>query len=380
MSRRIRTSHIVVLSGHGQLTFAFRDEVEQSALRCRPAIESCEVVAKMPKNARFLTVPTAIICFAIAGLLNGVAPAWGAQALWAADSVGDQIQEFAPSELLTTGSPTPTVLNTVGDLTFGIAFDQAENLWVVIDTGSVSEIVEFSVTQLQDLGSNSAPAPAAVITSASFANLRGCAFDHKGNLWVADANAGVHEISSAQLADGTADLTPAITMTVPDFSHVNFIEFDKSGNLWVSDIDADKIYELKKKQIKSSKTVTPAVILSSATFAENEQIVFDGGGNLWVANSDGNNVQKFRKKSIKKSGHPTAAVTISDDSMTNLEIPSGLAFDANGDLWVSNYHDGSISEYTTSQIKSSGNPTPAVHLTNTSNLLAPYQITFGPAD
>lgn len=335
----------------------------------------------MEKNARFLTVPTAIICLAISRLLIGVTPVWGAPALWAADSIGDQIQEFAPSALLMTGSPTPTVLSTAGDFAFGIAFDHAENLWVVIAKGgSVPEILEFSVTQLQNLGSNSAPAPAAVITSASFANLRGCAFDHQGNLWVADANAGVHEISSAQLAGGTADLTPAITITVPDFNHVNFIAFDKSGNLWASDIDADKIYELKKKRIKSSKTVTPAVILSSATFAENEGIVFDGGGDLWVANSDGGSVQKFSKKSISKSGHPKAVVTISDDSMTSLDIPSGLAFDASGNLWVSNYHDASISEYTTNQIKSSGNPTPAVHLTNTSNLLSPYQITFGPAD
>lgn len=91
-------------------------------------------------------------------------------------------------------------------------------------------------------------------------------------------------------------------------------------------------------------------------------------------------MQKFNKKSIKKSGHPKAAVTISDPSMTNLDIPSGLAFDASGNLWVSNFHDSSISEYTSDQIKSSGNPTPAIHLTNTSNLLSPYQITFGPAD
>lgn len=225
----------------------------------------------MTKGARFLTVPAAIICIAIPGLLIGAAPVSAAQALWAADSIGDRIQEFAPSELLMTGSPTPTVLDTVGNFAFGIDFDNAGNLWVVNDVGgTVSEIVEFSATQLQDLGGNPAPAPAAVITSASFANLRGCAFDHQGNLWVADATAGVHEISSAQLAGGTADLTPAITLTEPDFNHVNFIAFDKSGNLWASDIDAARIYELKKKQIKTSKTVTPAVILSSATFAENE--------------------------------------------------------------------------------------------------------------
>jgi len=338
------------------------------------------IESSVAKKVSFKTIATAIVCFAFARLLIGSAPAWGAQALWAADSIGSQIQEFSPTDLMTSGSPTPTVLTSASNLVFGIAFDQAENLWAVIDTGSASEIVEFSVAPLQGLGGNSAPTPAAVITSASFANLRGCAFDHQGNFWVADVSAGVHEISSAQLAGGTADLTPAITLTLPDFNHVNFIAFDKSGNLWASDIDADKIYELKKKQIKSSNTVTPAVILSSATFGENEGIVFDGGGNLWVANSDRNNVQKFSKKSIKKSGHPKAAVTISDASMTNLDIPSGLAFDASGNLWVSNFHDSSISEFTTSQIKSSGSPTPAVHLTNTSSLLSPYQITFGPSD
>lgn len=322
----------------------------------------------------------AIICLALAGLLIGATPGWSAQALWVADSIGNGVQEFTPSELTATGSPIPTVLDIIDYLVFAESFDPAGNLWAVVYTGSASEILEFSSTQLDDLGSNDTPTPVAVITSAAFANLRGCAMDKKGDLWIADTSLGVHEISSAQLAAGTADLTPAITITVPDFDHVNFIGFDKSGNLWASDTDAAKVYELKKKQIKSNKTVTPAVIIGASAFAENGQLTFDGGGNLWVATGDGETVLKFAKKSIKKSGSPKAAVTISDDGSDSLDYPFGLTFDTSGDLWVSNYHDASISEYTPSQIKSSGNPVPSVHITNTSNLLSPYQITFGPTD
>jgi sugar lactone lactonase YvrE len=321
----------------------------------------------------------ALLCLAIAKVLMGAAPASGAsQSLWVAnsDAPDEAVQEFTPAELLMTGSPSPTLFEITGDSVYGLAFDKTEDLWTELNG---NQIAETSPTQLANLGINDTPTPVAFITSSSFVNLAGLTFDHKGNLWAADAKLGaVDEISKKQLAAGTASLTPAIIVTISDSNYINFITFDKSGNLWVSDEDGDRVYELKAKQLKKTRTVTPAVILSSATFDDPGQIAFDGGGNLWITNYYGETVQKFSKKSIKKSGSPSAAVTISATG-DSLNGPWGLAFDASGNLWISNYNDGSVSEFSTSQIKSSGDPTPAVHLTNTGTDYFPYQITFGPS-
>jgi len=319
-----------------------------------------------------------VLTFAMLGLLTGAAPALGspAPALWLGNYNGGSngIQEFRPSELLRSGTPTPTVIDTGSLEIDGIAFDKEHNLWAVANG---TEIVEFSRAQLAQLASNSAPTPAAVIASSSFGgNILGCAFDKKGNLWVADDNLGVFEISAKQLKAGTnAALRPAVTLTVSAFQEVYFLAFDHSGNLWGSDA-AGAVYELTKRQIRSTSSVTPAVTITAPTFQEPGQLVFDKGGNLWIADHKAENLQKFTKKSIKQSGSPPPAVTITNNS-GSIVGPWGMTIDPSANLWVSNYGE-TISKFDPAQVKSTDSPTAAVFLDDPGNT-EPSQMTFGPA-
>lgn len=321
----------------------------------------------------------AIVCFAIARMLIGAPPAWGAQALWIGNLSGENIEDFTAAELSASGAPTPNFLVSSGHENTGVAFDKGQNLWAVRDGNSLAE---FSATQLMNLATNQFPTPVAIITSPSFVSITGCALDGGGNLWVADARTKVYEISHRQLAAGTASITPAITIAVPAFNYVNFIAFDSSGNLWASDENNDAVYQLTKKQLKHSGSKTPAVSITSPSFSDPGQLAFDGGGNLWVSQYSGGVLLEFTKKSIKRSGSPAPAVTIGNFVigilMNSLDGPWGLAFDKGGNLWVSNYNDGSITEFGRFQILTTGSPDPAVHLTNTNTGFLPYQITFGP--
>jgi hypothetical protein len=79
-----------------------------------------------------------------------------------------------------------------------------------------------------------------------------------------------------------------------------------------------------------------------------------------VGNYGNDTVVEYTKSQLA-TGHPTPAVTISSvasGSSSSLDGPFGIAFDASGNLWVGNYYDDSIVEYTKSQL-ATGALTPA---------------------
>ncbi|MFZ0659486.1 MAG: hypothetical protein WAM05_12245 [Candidatus Binataceae bacterium] len=317
----------------------------------------------------------ASIIAALGGVLMTANAAYALQApaLWVTSFIGTDIEEFTPADLLANGSPTPVADNT-GLRSTGLAFDKDHNLWAILD---FFEVVEYSATELANLGSDPSPTPVTVITSLSFSSLFGCTFDRKGNLWIADEDLGVHELLRNQLLGGSALLTPAVTIDVPIFEAVNFLAFDHVGNLWASDEDRVAIYELSKRQIRTSATVTPAVAITSASISEPGQLAFDRQDALWVTDFKDDSVEKFPRKLIRKTGNPAPSVIITASS-SNLNGPWGLTFDESENLWVSNFNDGKISKYFSTQIRKSGNPVPAVTITNPS-ADETYQITFGPA-
>jgi len=86
--------------------------------------------------------------------------------LWVANAGNDTVVELAASSLKTTGSPTPAV--TIGatdgslDTPVGIGFDDKGNLWVSNFSGAT--VVEFSPSQITSSGS---PTPTVTISSTS---------------------------------------------------------------------------------------------------------------------------------------------------------------------------------------------------------------------
>jgi sugar lactone lactonase YvrE len=301
--------------------------------------------------------------------------AWCAapESLWGTVKYGEEVIELTPSDLASSGTPTPVVLDSAAlGYPVGVAFDKSENLWVT--TGG-NMVVEFTKSQLENLSTVSNPTPNATIGSASFDFLAGCTFDKAGNLWLIDEEGdGVLELTSAQLNTGSnSNITPNINITSTSLDYPNFGAFDKSGNLWLSSTDNSQVVKFAKSQLKSSGAETPKVILSGSGVAEPGEIAFDSKGNLWVANYFSNTVVKFEKSQLKKSGSPTPKVTLSGSAIYE---PNGLALDKAGNLWFSNYGTGDISEFTSKQLKKSGTPTPPVVLPG--YLEDSFQMTFGP--
>ena len=121
-----------------------------------------------------------------------------------------------------------------------------------------------------------------VISSASFVDPRGLAFDTSGDLWICDATGGeLFEFAAASLG-ASGSLTPTVTITATPVETIDGITtsldgpdglaFDPSGNLWVSNLQSDNagsVAEFTAAQLATSGNPSPAVFLDSDEFGLN---------------------------------------------------------------------------------------------------------------
>jgi sugar lactone lactonase YvrE len=290
----------------------------------------------------------------------------------------DGIEAFTSGQLKQSGMPSPVQLSTF-PFVLGLAFDKSHNLWA--DVGHF-QVVRFTPKQLKDLKNDPNPIPGVIITSmSSLNNIVGCNFDRKGNLWVVDVSSDtLNELTKAQLAAGSGDITPAIIITLSGLQNPNFVTFDKAGNAWVDNEGEgnNEIAEFSASQLTSSGTKTPAVLISddgSGTSLSNPgEIAFDKKGNLWVPSFDSNTVVEYAKNQLGNSGNPSPAVKLSS---AIFDGPGAAVFDSKGNLLITNINSGTIAKFTPDQLTVSGAPIPKIVVT------APQtnqtQITFGPA-
>ena len=289
----------------------------------------------------------------------------GSGGLWVSSAVNPStiVEYTAPQLAASTTAAATTTIATVSSSAFGEAFDGRGNLWISGYQGNT--LMEYAAAQLAAGGT---PTAAVTLTasSGSLSGPLGIAFDSSGNLWVANAGAStVVEFSAGQLAAGGSP-SPIITIGASAGS-LNFpsaLAFDGKGDLWVANDMANSVVEFTATQLATSGAPTPVVTLTaaSASIAGPLGIALDASGNLWVSNSIAPfSVVKFAASRLVASGAPTPAVVLTPNG-ASLDGPVGLAFDLGGNLWVANATAGSVVEFATSQLATSGNPVPNVTL------------------
>lgn len=133
-----------------------------------------------------------------------------------------------------------------------------------------------------------------------------------------------------------------------------------SGKLWIAD-RGGQLDGLDASQLTGSGSPAPAVSLSNANSPNG--LAFDANGNLWVGLTGTKSVVEYSASQLKSTATPTPNVTIGSDG-ASLPFPTSLAFDSQGDLWVGNCFSGGspIEMYTPTQLATSASPTPSVSI------------------
>lgn len=143
--------------------------------------------------------------------------------LWFSDTNDNDVVELSASQLASSGNPSPHVTLSSSTLNFpeGLAFDANGDLWVA-NTGStgVNALVMFTPSEISTSGS---PTPSVGISDDGSGNLDApvyLAFDNAGDLWVADDSK--NNVLSFYAADITSTGAPLAAEDLTNFSSLGW--------------------------------------------------------------------------------------------------------------------------------------------------------------
>jgi len=304
----------------------------------------------------------------------------GTGELWVSNSAySNTLTGYTASQLASSGSPTPASTVNISIASNAIAFDANGNAWV--SQGS-TEIVEYTAAQLASGGTQS---PSVTITGSGALHFpAGLAFDANGNLWVS-SGAGVApallEYTPSQLTSSGSP-TPAIMVTSPQLGSPAGIAFDHAGDLWVADFGNGTVESFSPAALSGGGSQTASVVItvpvpSLTVPTMPTYLAFDAAGNLWVATMY-NTVLEYQTAQLGTSGAPTPAITLSLPAGMGV-TPNGLAFDNSYNLWVASFGlPTTVMEFTPAQIHTGGAQTPAVTLTESGAVNYSIGLAFSP--
>jgi len=216
------------------------------------------------------------------------------------------------------------------------------------------------------LGQTSFTANTHSATASGLSSQHEIAFDKSGNLWVADSyNSRVLEFTPPFSNGMTASSvlgqpgfgTNNCTVTASGLCYPTSLTFDADGNLWVVDCNNNRVLEYNSpfatgrsaSAVLGQADFTSAAQGAGATgFDEPWSVAFDASGNLWV--SDGLNwrVLEFSPPFTNGLaprlvlGFPNFTTEANADPESDLNNPRGIAFDGSGNLFVADTMDSRL--------------------------------------
>jgi len=226
---------------------------------------------------------------------------------------------------------------------YGIAFDSAGNLWAA-DTDD-NRVVEYRAPLTTGEAASfviGQPTLTSATNNDAQSNMSGpedVAFDSSGNLWVADTeNSRILEFAqplsngeAASLVVGAANFTTfggndtQSAITLPEA-----IAFDHSGNLWVADSGNGRVLEFAtpfSTGMNASRLIGQYSYFYGGPNATQTQLgypeglAFDSSGNLWVADPGFARVLEYSDPLTYVSGSSTTSTT-SSTSVTTSAVTS----------------------------------------------------------
>ena len=226
------------------------------------------------------------------------------------------------SELSDSGQPlSGTTGYAVGGLNFPIA--------VATDTNGSTWVVDYGNSHLTVLSASGQPVSGLLgYVSDYFAFPVAVAVDASHNAWV--ANQGGTSVTRIS-ADGQTSIDSQCC------DGASGLAIDRQGVVWVANYYGESV---------SQVSPTGAVLASHLTgggIDRPQAIAVDGAGTVWVANYRGNTLSELAGSAAAHPGQPLSPATgwLSDAALSE---PSGLAIDASGNLWISNFGASTLTE------------------------------------
>lgn len=260
----------------------------------------------------------------------------GSEKLWLTHINGEgHVLAFDADQLAEAGEQEPSVtLNASVTRPTALGVDALGRLWVGDTAG---KLVAFATERLGE----STDTPDIVLTGPAICGAtlpcgpQAIAFDAEGSMWVAVLDRIVKFSANAVAATGQPEAE--VTITSPDAPRPKAISFDADGNLWVGEEEsfvkfaaerllADITDEEADVVIVAMDPVGPTISLGGAS-----GLAFDADGNLWAGYDGPNVVARFTPDELAATATLTPTVAF---RLGALALPTDLRIDEGGNLWL----------------------------------------------
>ncbi|MGA3162031.1 MAG: MBG domain-containing protein [Terracidiphilus sp.] len=201
----------------------------------------------------------------------------------------------------------------------------------------------------------------------------GIAVDASGNVYLAMPALNAVEEIPASCISGANNSMCVITLGA-GFSGPLGVAVDASGNVYVADSDNDAI-----KAMPSGCTSSSCVVTLGSGFKEPYGVAVDGSGNVYVADTFQSSIKMITASCVTGAlalPSPTPC-TASSPVITTAHffaIPSGIAADASGNVYVADASFSTIYEIPASCIAGANNSTCVTTLGNSAAFDTPYGV------
>jgi|GEM_PF-1113263 len=243
------------------------------------------------------------------------------------------------SEFCLEGTTTQTVTIAYAEV------GSSNKLWGA-NTNADGQLVAYGGADLAATGSPAAKVKTKGASGQGAHAGRAVAFDKDGNLWgigATTADAPLLRFASADLGasgDKTPDrkIKPALATCSPGFTS---LAFDPSGALWATSTCSDQILRVSPETLSASTDYTPVADDIVSGIDEPHALAFDKDGNLWVSGKD--SLHRFAAAALAPGQPHTSDFALSVKAANDAPLPPGaLAFDKDGNLWVMSFGGNAI--------------------------------------
>lgn len=326
--------------------------------------------------------------------------------IWVADTDNDQIRKVTPQGVVTTIAGVPNGIGVrngpASQARFtsptGLAFDRAGNLYIADRQNMVIRRMSTTLDVTTVAGMATQPGSAdGFARDARFFLPQQIAFDHSGNVFIADAANTIRKIdvdgnvttfAGSPNARGSADGQG----TAARFSFPSGIAIDANNVIWVADTLNNTI-----RKITPDGAVTTAAgvadvtgkadgLGSQAKFNEPAALAFDNLGNLFIADSSNHLIRMMDPGGVVTTyaGSGSAGSSNGSALSASFRFPLSVAVDASRNVFVADWGNSSIRKITPSGTVSTlaGNPSIAGAEDGTgsnAHFDHPYGVTVSPS-
>ena len=281
-------------------------------------------------------------------------------------------------------------------LPYGLAFDASGNLFIADESNNrIRKVDTYGIiTSIAGKGNATFSGDGGAATNASLNLPYGVEFDASGNLFIADrSNNRIRKVATNGIITtvaGGGSGGDGGAATNAGLSTPSGVTFDASGNLFIAASGNNRI-----RKVATNGIITTVAgggsggdggAATNASLSGPSGVAFDASSNLFIADTYNNRIRKVDTNGIitTVAGNGNATFAGDGGAATNASLsgPSGVTFDAFGNLFIADYSNNRIRKVDTNGIiitvagKSGGSYTGDGGAATNASLNHPYGVGF----